>query len=104
MTSMEPWLAAGGVWLWESYGKDALSWLVKRLAKRADEVKEAGWERVDWALASRTYRRELQRLYGSMQIFGMARPVALTDIFTDIYLLDKPTAWRRHAIQDLRAR
>lgn len=103
MTGMEPLLLPIGAWAWENYGKDAVGWLVKRLAKRAEDVKEAGWERVDWVRASRTYRQELLRLYGSMQIFGMARPVPLTDIFTDIYLLDKPSAWRRHAIEELRA-
>jgi hypothetical protein len=98
MTGIEPFLLPVGAWAWENYGKDAIGWLVKRLAKRVEDVKSAGWERVDWVLASRTYRQELQRLYGSMQIFGMARPIPLTDIFTDIYLLDKPTAWRRHSI------
>jgi NACHT domain-containing protein len=104
MTGIEPLLVPVGVWAWEYYGKDAVAWLVKRLAKHAEDIKEAGWERVDWVRASRTYRQELQRLYGSMQIFGMNRPVPLTDIFTDIYLLDKPSAWRRHAIEELRAR
>jgi hypothetical protein len=95
MSGIEPLLVPIGVWAWESYGKDAVSWIVNRLAKRAEDVKAAGWERVDWALASRTYRQEMQRLYGSMQIFGMSRPVPLTNIFTDIHLLDKPSAWRR---------
>ena len=92
---MEPWRTVGGVWLWGSYGKDAFSWLVKRLAKHTEDVKEAGWEKIDWMLASRAYRRELMRLYGSMQIFGMNRPIPLGEIFTDVYLLDKPSAWRR---------
>jgi hypothetical protein len=104
MTGVDPLLVAGGVWLWESYGKDAFSWLVKHLGKRAEDVKTAGWEKIDWALASRRYREELGRLYGTMHIFGMSQSVPLSDIFTDVYLLDKPIAWRRYAIEELQAR
>src|SRR4051794_9178253 len=104
MTGIEPWLAAGGVWLWESYGKDALTWLVKRWAKGAEDLKKAGWEQIDWTRASHTYRQKLVELYGYMQIFGMPEKAPLGDIFTDLYLLDKPSAWRRHAIEELRAR
>src|SRR4051794_27330969 len=104
MTGVDPLLVAGGVWLWESYGKDAFSWLVKRLGKDADELKAAGWNKVKWALAARTYREEMAWLYGSIHIFGMSQPVPLGAIFTDVYLLDKPSALRRHAIEELRAR
>lgn len=101
MTGVDPLLVAGGVWLWDSYGKDAFSWLVKRLGKRAEELKGAGWEKVDWVLAARTYRQEMARQYGWMHIFGMSQPVPLSNIFTDVYLLDKPSAWQRHTIQEL---
>lgn len=104
MSGIEPVLIAGGVWLWQSYGKDALTWLVERLAKRAEDLKADGWEKIDWSLASRRYREELSRLYGTMHIFGMSQSVPLGSIFTDVYLLDKPSAWRRHAIEELQAR
>ncbi len=57
MSDIDPILLAGGVWAWQSYGKDALAWLVKRLAKNTEDIKEVGWERVDWVLASRRYQR-----------------------------------------------
>ncbi len=101
MTGIESFLIPVGVWAWENYGKDVVGWLVKCLRKHAEEIKEAGWERVDWVLASRTYRRELHQQYGAMQIFGMSKPVPLNNIFTDLYLLDKPIAWRRHGIEEL---
>ncbi len=41
------------------------------------------------------YRAKIKKLYGTMQIMGMAEPVPLDDIFTDAYLLDKPTAFGR---------
>ncbi|HZT58947.1 MAG TPA: NACHT domain-containing protein [Pyrinomonadaceae bacterium] len=36
-----------------------------------------------------------------MQIIGMAAPVPLDDIFTEAYLLDKPSAFSRHDIERL---
>ncbi|NCC36724.1 MAG: NACHT domain-containing protein, partial [Chloroflexia bacterium] len=101
MTGAEPLILAGSVWLWESYGKDAFAWLVKRLGKNLEDLKHAGWEKIDWARASQTYRQAMLRRYNSMHIFGMARPVPLSDVFTDVYLLDKPSAWRRHSIAQL---
>ena len=35
---------------------------------------------------------QVQLLYGTMRIVGMTEPVALADIFTDVFLLDKPSA------------
>ncbi len=43
-------------------------------------------------------------LYGTMRIIGMAEPVALADIFTHVFLLDKPSAWRRYDIEQLQLR
>ena len=40
--------------------------------------------------------------YDSMRIIGMAEPIALTDIFTNVFLLDKPSAWRRFNIEELK--
>ena len=39
-----------------------------------------------------------------MQIMGMAKPVPLDDIFTEAYMLDKPTAFGRFDIEYLRRR
>lgn len=59
------------------------------------------WQPQDWDQAARRYRNELIRLYGSMQILGMSRPIPLDNIFTDAYLLDKPGALRRFSIEEL---
>lgn len=37
-----------------------------------------------------------------MQIMGMAMPVSLDGIFTDAYMLDRPTAFRRFDIEHLK--
>jgi hypothetical protein len=48
------------------------------------------------------YRERMISLYGTTQIFGQPRPVPLGDIYTDVYLLDKPSAFRRIDISQLK--
>src|SRR5918911_904273 len=48
------------------------------------------------------YGAKIKKLYGTMQIMGMAEPVPLDDIFTEAYLLDKPTAFGRFDIERLK--
>src|SRR5918911_32635 len=48
------------------------------------------------------YGAKIKKLYGTMQIMGMAEPVPLDDIFTDAYMLDKPTAFGRFDIERLK--
>ena len=48
-----------------------------------------------------TYRQRIQMLYGYTRVFGQVRPVPLDNIFTDIYMLEKPLALRRFDIKQL---
>lgn len=94
-------------WNWGRYGEGTLNWLEELINDIKDELRPAlreRWQQVDWIVAADTYRKELGRLYGSMQIFGMHQSIPLSDIFTDVYLLDKPSAWRRHSIEQLSSR
>lgn len=98
---LDPQTIIVGTWLWESYGKDFFAWVTKRGSKAVGDQFAQQWEKFDWRPASQRYRIEMSRLYGTMQILGMANPVPLSDIFTDVYILDKPNAWRRHAFEQL---
>jgi adenylate kinase family enzyme/DNA-binding XRE family transcriptional regulator len=60
---------------------------------QTEEFNHANWEEI-----AERYRHSLEEDYGSMQIIGMERPISLDDIFTDVYVLDKPSAWRRYAV------
>lgn len=62
---------------------------------------EPAWEHVDWDAAEQRYKRELLRQYGTMHIFGMSQAVPLGQIVTDVYVLDKPSAFRRFSIEEL---
>lgn len=53
------------------------------------------WDKVEWARAQDTYDKEIIERYGKIRIFGQATAKALHDIFTDVYVLDEPTAFRR---------
>lgn len=55
-----------------------------------------------WQERSPYYYAKISKLYGASQIFGMASPVPLDEIFTDVYMLDKPTAFSRFDIERLK--
>jgi adenylate kinase family enzyme len=83
-----------GAWVWDKYGKAVAD-------KAADAVKDK-WSEFKWKGAAEAYRAKVKKLYGTMQIMGMAEPVPLDDIFTDAYMLDKPTAFGRFDIEHLK--
>lgn len=56
----------------------------------------------DWAKAEQAYLDKLIVLYDRVRILGTAADVPLGNIFTQVYILDKPTAYRRHNIDELR--
>src|SRR2546421_12851546 len=87
-------LGIAGAWLWDKYGKSVID-------KAAGGLKDL-WEKVQWKDEAEKYRAKIKKLYGTMQIMGMAKPVPLDDIFTDAYMLDKPTAFGRFDIERLK--
>jgi hypothetical protein len=105
--TFEELIALGGAWAWANYGKDIVAAIVKKLALRsgdkAKEAIEAGWNRVEWELAAKKYRENVQDLYGTVSILGKPKPVPLEGIFTDVLILDKPTAFSRFDINQLRS-
>jgi predicted NACHT family NTPase len=83
-----------GAWLWDKYGETVTE-------KTAGAVK-GSWDKFKWIDAAERYRAKVKKLYGTMQIMGMAKPVPLDDIFTEAYMLDKPTAFGRFDIERLK--
>jgi hypothetical protein len=89
-----PLAVAAGAWVWDKYGKPIAD-------KTAGAVKDH-WDKFKWKDAAEAYRAKIKKLYGTMQIMGMAEPIPLDDIFTDAYMLDKPTAFGRFDIEHLK--
>jgi len=83
-----------GVWLWDKYGK--------LVADRTVGTIRGQWDKFRWRDAAEKYRGKIKKLYGTILIIGMAEPIVLDDIFTDVYILDRPTALGRFDIERLR--
>jgi hypothetical protein len=93
--SLETIAGAAGAWLWDTYGK--------AIADQALGVAKERWAKFNWGRAAETYRQRVKDLYGTTRILGNPKPVSLEGIFTDAYLLDKPTALHRFDLEQLKA-
>jgi hypothetical protein len=83
----------------ERFSKD----IIKSLASSTKEKISGEWEKFEWSLAAKRYRQKIYDLYSTMRILGSPYPVPLEAIYTDLHILDKPTAYRRHNIEQLKA-
>ena len=59
---------------------------------------------LDWAKAEQAYLNKVIKLYDRVRILGSSADVPLGNLFTQVYILDKPTARYRHDIEELRKR
>ena len=87
-------LTAISAWSWKEYGKNLTDTVFGTVKDK--------WDKSKWDVAAEKYRAKIKKLYGTMQIIGMAEPVPLDDIFTDAYMLDKPSAFGRFDIERLK--
>lgn len=94
-------------WAWNTFGSDAkesfLSFLRTKWKQTTEEhIKlrylEANWKGYNWDKAAEKYKKNMQVLYGLIRIIGTNEPIEISDIFTDVYVLDKPLAFRRFDI------
>ncbi|MBI1877712.1 MAG: NACHT domain-containing protein [Chloroflexi bacterium] len=93
--TLESIAGAAGAWLWDNYGK--------AIADQAIGAAKERWAKFNWSQAAEKYRRRVKELYGTTRILGNPKPIPLEGIFTDAYLLDKPTALRRFDMEQLKA-
>jgi len=93
---MDPTSAATGAagWLWESYGKKVINGLGKRL--------KSDWERTSWDERERKYVARLLSEHSTTKLLGNPREIRLDQIYTDVYVLDQVSAFRRLDIEELR--
>lgn len=90
--------AAGTTWFLDTFATPFVKWL----GNNAKEQVQQKWtEYKAWPQAEQAYRASLLRNYGSLRIFGKPDEVPLTDVFADVYILDKPTALRRFSMDQL---
>ena len=70
---------------------------IDRLTQKVIEI-----EHFDWSKAEQAYLDKVIKLYDRVRIFGNSVDVPLGNLFTQVYILDKPTARQRHDINELR--
>jgi predicted NACHT family NTPase len=80
-------------------GKGFLDAVSPAIKKKFD----AFLQKFDWQTAQRWYYEKIEKDYGSTRILGKPEPVKLEGIFTDVFLLDKPTAFQRFNILQLQS-
>ncbi len=81
--------------LFESSGKELAKSFLNNLFGK--------WKKVGWDKAAAEYGKNMQNLYGEIHVLGKPEPMSLEGLFTDVYILDKPTAFHRFDISQLRA-
>ena len=73
-----------------------------------DKYKSTNGTKVQWAKsfkwneAAEAYQKKVNALYGTLRVLGKPEPVSLKGIFTDVYILDKPSAFRRFDVRELK--
>jgi hypothetical protein len=99
-----PTIAAGaGKWLWDKYAGELVKDLLGKAQGQLRERIQEKWATFNWNAAAVTYRERMIDAYGTTRIFGQPRPVPLGEIFTDVYILEQPAAFRRFDIRRLQA-
>lgn len=78
------------------------TWVADKVLGGAKKALGWGWEHAKWATAQDRYDEQIIRQYGWIRIFGQTTPKPLREVFTDVYMLDKPTASRRFDPKTLR--
>jgi hypothetical protein len=92
--NLETIAVGAGAWIWSIYGKI--------ITEKAVDTLKARWKEFNWEHAAEAYRQRVKERYGTMRVLGTPRDVSLGGIFTDVFVLDKPTAFRRFEIEQLR--
>lgn len=71
---------------------------------KASKAMQEQFQSFDWAKAEQAYLDKVIKLYDRVRILGNSADVPLGNLFTQVYILDKPTARYRHDIEELRKR
>lgn len=77
------------------------TWLADKVLGGTKRALSWTWTQAQWLQAQDRYDEQIIKQYGEIRIFGQTTPKSLKDIFTDVYVLDKPTAFRRFSAEVL---
>lgn len=78
-------LAKSGVWAWETFLKPIITKGTRALKDR--------WNDFNWTAASQAYRAKLRQEHSRIRVIGKAEPIDLDGIYTDVFMLERPSSW-----------
>ena len=99
-----------GVWAWEQFGDRVKPGFFAFLKRKWEDAKEGSealrqadkkWKDFNWGQAAVRYKSHMQKIYGHILVIGTTEPIPIGEIFTDVYILDKPQAYRRFDMSHL---
>lgn len=103
-------LASAGAWAWDQFGDNVKPGFLAFLKRKWEDAKEdherlryteAKWKDFSWGQAAERYKKHMQEIYGHIRVIGTTEPIPIGEIFTDVYILEKPLAYRRFDIARL---
>jgi predicted NACHT family NTPase len=78
---------SAGSWLWEKFGSDIIDKTVGAARK--------AWTKRSWKDREEQYKRRLIQLHSKTKLLGNPKEIKLDRIYTDVYVLDQISAFRR---------
>lgn len=103
-------VAGASAWAWEQFGDQVKPGFLSFLKRKWDDAKEDSerlryadkkWKDFNWGQAAERYKKHMQEIYGHIRVIGTTEPIPIGDIFTDVYILEKPQAYNRFDITKL---
>ena len=102
--------ASAGAWAWDQFGEQVKPGFLAFLKRKWEDAKEESerlryadkkWKDFNWGQAAERYKRHMQEIHGHIRVIGTTEPISIGEIFTDVYILEKPQAYRRFDITRL---
>jgi predicted NACHT family NTPase len=93
---IEPVSVATGAasWLWEKYGARTIS--------KVTDATKAKWSKLSWPEQERRYKARLLDEHSTTKLLGNPKEIRLDLIYTDVYVLDQVSAFRRLDVEDMK--
>lgn len=102
--------ANAGIWAWEHFGNQVKPIFIAFLKRKWDDAIYAqdkikyldkGWKNFSWGSAAKRYKEQMKKVYGHIRIIGTTEPIPIANVFTDVFILEKPQAIQRFDISQL---
>jgi len=102
--------ASAGLWAWEHLSNQIRSGFFAFIRRKWEDTKENSepvrrvekrWADFNWGQAAERYKKHMQEIYGHIRVIGTTEPIPIGEIFTDVFILEKPQAYRRFDIAHL---